>query len=499
MLLSDYLDAKGEPCDGAPMGVLLSAHAERLGSATALVLGGRTLSFAELDAASNRLARRLQALGVEPGDRVVICMPNRVEFIEAMYATWKLGAVPCPISYRLVASEFGTIIGLVEPRCVVGDHTTPPSDCPFLDVDEACPDWFSADPLPPAVACPGKIMASGGSTGRPKLIIDPVPSVWGRDKASLFRPKHITTLNAGPLYHTMPYNYCILPLAEGSKTVCMTQFDPMGWLRLVEEHRPHSVSLVPTMMSRIAKLPAEVTDAADLTSIEVLFHAAAPCPPDIKRWWIDRIGAEKVIEVYGGTERIGSTLIYGHEWLARPGSVGKAAPGDEIVILDDHGNELPPHEVGEIHFRRRATGPGTKYDYIGSETRIRGDLDSFGDIGWLDDDGYLYIADRRVDMVVVGGMNVYPAEIEAAIERNRDVLCSAVIGLPDDDLGQRLHAIVELRDGVAEPADGLAFLAGELGQVSPYKRPRTVEFTRSPVRDDAGKVRRTLLRAERLG
>lgn len=499
MQFSDYLDADGEPRDGAPMGALLSAHAERLGSATALVLGDRTLSFAEFDAAANRLARWLQAVGVEAGNRVVICMPNRVEFIEAMYAAWKLGAVPCPISYRLVASEFDTIIGLVGPSCVVGDRSTHPADCPFVNVDDAWPDSALPDPLPPAIATPGKIMASGGSTGRPKLIIDPVPSVWGRDKASLFRPKHITTLSAGPLYHTMPYNYSILPLAEGSTSVCMTHFDPVGWLRLVEQHRPHSVSLVPTMMSRIAKLPASLTDGADLSSIEVLFHAAAPCPPDIKRWWIDRIGAEKVIEVYGGTERIGSTLIYGHEWLARPGSVGKAAPGDEIVILDDSGNELPAHEVGEIHFRRRATGPGTKYDYIGSETRIRGDLDSFGDIGWLDNDGYLYIADRRTDMVVVGGMNVFPAEIEAAIERNRDVLCSAVIGLPDDDLGQRLHAIVELRDGIPVPADGLAFLSSELDKIAPFKRPRTVEFTHSPIRDDAGKVRRTQLRADRLG
>lgn len=340
-------------------------------------------------------------------------------------------------------------------------------------------------------------MASGGSTGRPKLIMDPMPSIWGGDKASAFRPCGITTLNAGPLYHTMPYNYCILPLAEGSKTVCMTQFDPVEWLKLVEAHRPHSVNLVPTMMSRIAKLPPHITEAADLSSIQILFHAAAPCPPEIKRWWINRIGPEKVLEVYGGTERIGATLIYGTEWLARPGSVGRPAAGDEIVILDDVGNELPPHHVGEIYFRRRLTGPGTKYGYIGADTRIRGDLDSFGDIGWLDADGYLYISDRRVDMVVVGGMNIYPAEVEAAIERHDAILCCAVIGLPDEDMGSRLHAIVELADGVPVPEDGLAFLATELCQLAAYKRPRSIEFTHDPIRDDAGKVRRASLRAAR--
>src|SRR5512139_12870 len=421
--VSDYLNRDGTPRDGAPMGMLLSAYAASRGSATALVLGEQELTFAELDATANQMARLLAGLGVGKGDTVMICMPNRAEFIQAFYGAWKLGAVPCPVSYRLVASELAEIVGLVRPRCVVGDGSIRFATPNFLNVDEVSLDEELADPLPPAIAEPGKVIASGGSTGRPKLTIDPVPSVWGADKASTFRPAMITTLNAGPLYHTMPYNYCILPLAEGSKVVCMEHFEPAEWLRLVGKHRPQSVNLVPTMMSRIAKLPEAVTRAADLSSIQVLFHAAAACPPEIKRWWIDRIGAEKVLEVYGGTERIGSTMIRGDEWLAHPGSVGKAAPGDEIVIVVDDGSELPPNRIGEISFRRRGVGPGTKYRYIGSETRIRGELDSFGDMGWVDEAGYLFIADRRTDMIVVAGINTYPAEIEAAIELHRDVLC----------------------------------------------------------------------------
>lgn len=496
--VDDLIDELGRPKAGAPLGALLSAHALTKGDETALVLGDASLSFAKLDRMSNRLARMLQARGVTAGDRVIISMPNRPEFIAAMYAAWKLGAVPCPVSYRLVAGEFAGMVALIDPACIVADATTQPGHADRLDVDAA--DWAGHDdsPLPLAVSMPGKIMPSGGSTGQPKLIIDPVPSVWGPDKASTFRPAGIVTLNAGPLYHTMPYNYCILPLAEGSTTVCMTHFDPREWLRLVERHRPHSVNLVPTMMSRIAKLPADIAAAADLSSIEVLFHAAAPCPPDVKRWWIDRLGGERVLEVYGGTERIGATLIYGNEWLERPGSVGRAVSGDEIVILDEDGEPLGPGQVGEIHFRRRALGPGTKYAYIGSDTRIRGDLDSFGDLGWLDEDGYLYIADRRSDMVIVGGMNVYPAEIEAAIERHPVVQCCAVIGLPDEDMGSRLHAIVELPADQEVPADGLAFLAAELERLATYKRPRSIEFTYEPVRDDAGKVRRTQLRDLRL-
>jgi bile acid-coenzyme A ligase len=344
---------------------------------------------------------------------------------------------------------------------------------------------------------PGRIVNSGGSTGRPKLIVDPEPSAWGPDKEGRRRPPRITFLNPGPLYHSAPFAYVAMSLAQGSHVVCMERFDPREWLQAVERHRPVFAYMVPTMMARIAKLPPAETAAADLSSLETMLHMAAPCPPDVKRWWIDRIGAEAVLEVYGGSERIGATLITGTEWLAHPGSVGRAAPGDEIVILGENDERLPVGEVGEIFFRR-AGPPGGQYGYIGAETRICGDLDSFGDLGWLDSDGYLYIADRRTDMVTIGGVNVYPAEIEAAIEALPGVLCAAVIGLPDADMGNRLHAIVELAPEVPEPKDGLAFLAPATDKLSGLKRPRSAEFTRDRVRDDAGKLRRSRLRAERL-
>lgn len=492
-----WLDDDGKPLAGAPMGMLLSAQAERLGDATALIFGDREWSFAELDRGANRMARELARLGVVQNDRVVICMPNRAEYIQAFYAVWKLGAAPCPMSNRLVAAEFATTVQLVEPRCIIGDGSTHASEHPFLNVDLPFGEDLSDAPLPPAIATPGKIVPSGGSTGRPKLIVDPVPSVWGPDKASAFRPAGITIIIAGPFYHSGPYNYGVLGVAEGSRIVCMVKFEPVEWLRLVGNFRPDTAVMVPTMMSRIAKLPEEVTRAADLSSLKPIFHAASPCPPDIKRWWIDRIGARNVFEIYGGTERIGSTFIYGDEWLLHPGSVGRAAHGDEIVILDEDGRELAPGQIGEIHFRRPAQGPGKRYSYIGSETRIRGDLDSLGDLGWVDADGYLYIADRRADMLGVAGMNVYPAEVEAAIETHPDVLCAAVIGLADADVGHRLHAIVELAEGVPAPEDGLAFLDAQFKLLAAFKRPRSVEFTHEQLRDDAGKVRRSALRAER--
>lgn len=491
------IDCYGQPVIDAPLGALLTSQALAAPSAPALSIGGRDWTFAALDARSNRRARQLSGAGVGKSDRVMIAMPNRVEFVEAVFATWKLGAVPCPASWRLAPTEFSELVTMLQPRAVVGTSGLSVAGATLIDVDEPVPNLISDAPWPPSAVAPGKIVNSGGSTGRPKLIIDPQPSAWGPAKEGRRRPPRIVLLNPGPLYHSAPFSYVAMSLAQGSHVVCMDRFDAVEWLTMVERYRPSFAYMVPTMMARVAKLPQEITAAADLSSIETLLHMAAPCPPDVKHWWIERIGADRVFEVYGGSERIGATLITGTEWLEHPGSVGRAAPGEEIVILSDEGEPLPRGEVGEIYFRRAAS-PGSHYRYIGADTRIRDDMDSFGDMGWLDRDDYLYIADRRTDMVTVGGANVYPAEIEAAIESLPGVLCAAALGLPDADMGNRIHAIVELDADQPEPVDGMAFLAPALAKLSGLKRPRTVEFTRERVRDDAGKLRRAALRAERL-
>lgn len=493
------LDEGGLPVAGAPMGALLSAQAARRPDHPAITFAGRTLTFSQMDVAANRIARAFAARGVVPGDTVVITMPNRPEYAPAVYAAWKLGATPCPISQRLTAPEMAEVLALAQPRLVIGTRVTPAGDWPLLDIDDPLPDTVSDEPLPPIVSSPGKILASGGSTGRPKLVVDPISSGWGPDKTVPFRPAFSTVINAGPLYHTSPFSFAIVALAEGCHVVCMERFDPGEWLELAERHRVTVAPMVPTMMSRIARLDPAVTAAADLSSLQFLMHSSAPCPQDVKRWWLDRVGPDVVWEVYGSTERLGSTLIRGTEWLERPGSVGRANPGDTIVIVDGSGNPLPPGEIGEIMFRR-TIGVGVNYRYIGADTRVQGDLDGLGDMGWVDGDGYLYIADRRTDMILVGGVNVYPAEIEAALERVPGVLCAAVIGLPDADIGNRIHAIVELAQEVAVPPpdQALTFLQAGLERLAPFKRPRSAEYTHSRVRDDAGKVRRAALRAARI-
>jgi bile acid-coenzyme A ligase len=494
---ADLIDATtGQPRAGAPLGMLLSAQAAATPDNPAMTIDGRTWSFSQFDEAANRRARDLLERDIGSGKRVILAMSNRAEYLQCAFALWKIGATPCPVSHRLVPEEFTAIVGLSDAVRVIGEPGLHVDDALLYDIDRPLDETLSSAPLPSAIATPGKIANSGGSTGRPKLIVDPIPSVWGPDKEGCRRGPRLTLLNPGPLYHSAPFNTAAMALAQGTHIVCMKRFDAEEWLRLVEQHRVTYAYLVPTMMARIARLPKAATRTADLSSIETLLHMAAPCPPDIKRWWIERIGGEHVWEVYGGTERIGVTTINGVDWLAHPGSVGRAAAGQDIVIAGPAGEQLPAGDVGEIRFRK-AGGGGASYAYIGSDSRIEGDTDSFGDMGWVDKDGFLYIADRRTDMILVGGVNIYPAEIEAIVESMAGVMACAVVGLPDGDMGNRLHAIVEIAPGAAIPEEA-AFLALARQRLTGLKKLQSAEFTRDPIRDEAGKVRRSALRAARL-
>ena len=459
----------------------------------AATIGDETVTYDQLHRWSNRLARHLASLGVGEGDFVTIAEPNSLEFLAATIATWKLGATPQPVSSRLPGRELEAIIELAEPVVVVGvEH----ADRPVVPRGYRPPDDLDDADLPDAVAPAWKAPTSGGSTGRPKLIVSGDPSVWTEASEDL-----ATSLGAvpggvmvmpGPLYHNGPFIWSCMTLLQGGHLVVLPRFDPEETLRLIERHRGTALYMVPTMMLRIWKLPEDVRLSYDVSSLRTLWHLAAPCPGWLKEAWIDWLGAEVIWELYGGTEGQASTILDGNEWLAHRGSVGRLRSG-EIRIQAEDGTVLPPGEVGEVWMR--ATGRDTPtYRYIGAEAEIRDGWECLGDIGWLDEDGYLYLADRRSDMILVGGANIYPAEVEAAIAEHPRVRSCAVIGLPDDDLGNRVHAIVE-PDGPIDEAELLAFLAERLVR---YKIPRSVELVDEALRDDAGKVRRSALRAERL-
>jgi bile acid-coenzyme A ligase len=299
----------------------------------------------------------------------------------------------------------------------------------------------------------------------------------------------------GPLYHAGPFITSWQSLLCGGTVYLLRRFDPRRCLECIERERIDWVLFVPTMMQRIWKLPEAERRRYDLSSLETVMSSGAASPAWLKRAWIEWLGPDVIWEAYGGSERIGGTLISGREWLAHPGSVGRPTGGRQVRILGEDGKEKPTGEIGLVYFLPPG-GPGSTYRYIGASGRRTDEgWETLGDLGYLDDEGYLYLTDRETDMIVTGGANVYPAEVEAAIDAFGRVRSSAVIGLPDDDLGQRVHAIVDAPEGLDEAA-----LVAHLEQhLARYKIPRSFERVHEPLRDDAGKVRRSALRAARLG
>ena len=472
----------------------LALAAERDPHGTALLCGEARRTWRELDLRSNRLARSFAERGVAHGGFVSIALPNGPGFVEAVFAAWKLGAIPQPISWRLPKRERAAILEQARPALVVGFEEGAEAGFPRLAADFEPAASLSDAPLPDAVSPARQALASGGSTGRPKLIVDALPAECDPELPFYGNEPGATVLVPGPLYHAAGFVNTTVTLLGGGSVVLMERFDAAGALALIERHRVEWVSFVPTMMQRIWRLPEAARRRFDLSSLRRVVSSGAPCPAWLMRSFIDWLGPERVCEAYGGTERIGGTLISGVEWLAHPGSVGRPTGGRRIRVLDPQGRALPPGEVGEV-FMMPPGGPGSTYRYVGAEARATEDgWESLGDLGYLDEDGYLYLVDRRTDMIVSAGVNVYPAEVEAALAAHPAVLSSAVIGLPDDDLGQRVHAIVQ-----AEPRlDGEALRAHLSEHLEAHKIPRSFEFVDEPLRDEAGKLRRRALRDARL-
>lgn len=455
----------------------------------------RTVTRIELERRTNRLARAYQLLGVRQDDFVTIALLNGIEFYEACIAAWKLGATPQPVSAKLPKAELEAIVELADPALVVGitPGTLEGRKCiaPDFEPDPALPD----EHMPLRISRYMKAMTSGGSTGRPKLIVSEAPGVIDTEiESTLGMEWEGAYLVPGPLYHNGPFAFSVGSFFRGNHIVVMSRFDAEATLELIERHRISYIMIVPTMMHRIWRLDEAVRNKYDLSSLRVLLHLAAPCPAWLKEEWIHWLGGDRVFELYGGTEAQGATWIDGNEWLEHRGSVGKPMEGHNMKILDPDGKELPPGEVGEV-FMLPDSGQGSTYHYIGAEAKSAdGGWESLGDMGYMDKDGYLYLADRQTDMILSGGSNIYPAEIEAALDSHPKVGSSAVIGLPDEDMGQKVHAIVQATEPVTDE-ELIEHLAEILVR---YKTPRSFEYVSEPLRDDAGKVRRSALRTERI-
>jgi bile acid-coenzyme A ligase len=476
--------------ESMPIGRIFTTLADQDPSRPSVTCGSETISRLELERNANRLARAYAELGVKQGDFVTIGLPNSIEFYEATIATWKLGAVPQPVSAKLPARERQAIVDLAQPTIVVGadqaDHPGHVCIAAGFAPDSALAD----DPLPDAVAPSWKAPTSGGSTGRPKLIVAGQEGKLDPDLiSSVFRmDRDDTHLVPGPLYHNAPFSLSTVGLFMGHHLVVLPKFDAEAALAAIDEHRVQWMNLVPTMMLRMHRVVQADPDRYDLSSLRVVWHMAAPCPEWLKEAWIELVGPDTLMELYGGTEGQASTIITGTEWLTHRGSVGKPLTG-QMKVLDAEGNTVPAGEIGEIYMRR-FDGTAPTYRYIGAEPRELDGWESLGDMGWMDAEGYVYLSDRRTDMILSGGANIYPAEVEAAIDEHPHVLSSLVVGIPDEDLGQRVHAIVQ-PDGEVTVDDLLAHLNERLVR---YKIPRSFEFVDEPLRDDAGKARRTAVR-----
>jgi bile acid-coenzyme A ligase len=304
-----------------------------------------------------------------------------------------------------------------------------------------------------------------------------------------------TILVPAPMYHTNGFA-TLLCLLAGDHLVVLEKFDPARVVDVVERHRVTHFTATPTMLQRIASLPG--IESRDLSSLEWILQGAAPMPPSLVRRWVELIGAERIVMAYGMTEGFGLTAIRADEWMAHEGSVGRGFGGTEIRILDERGRDLPPREIGEIHLRSSVLGPSR---YLGNVPPPRGTDDGFytaGDLGHLDADGYLYVVDRRVDMIVTGGANVFPAEVEAALADHPKIADVVVIGLRDAEWGRRVHALVEPKNP-ADPPTAAEVVAWAKSRLAPYKLPKTVELVGAIPRSEATKVNRRRLVEERGG
>ncbi|MHB8507886.1 MAG: AMP-binding protein [Candidatus Dormibacteria bacterium] len=454
-----------------------------------------TLTYKELDRASDRASHLFAERGVGPDSTVVIGLRNCPAHYVATWAAWKVGALVLPLSASLPPGEREGLLDLADAAAVVADWDLPGA-IPEADI------WargHSEEPLPDVIPHPGKSIGSGGSTGRSKIIIDPnpltcEPGVVPMGLEDLGLRLRQVQLIPGPLYHNSPFGWgSLLGIPAQHTLVLMERFDAARAVDLIERHRVNFVLVVPTMMRRILQLPG-IQDR-DLSSMQSTVHTAAPCPPWVKEQWIDLVGAEKVFEGFGATEAVGTTWIRGDEWLEHHGSVGRPRECD-LKVLDETGHEVPAGTVGEIFMRPHAAGP--TYVYRGSAPAKSTDdgFQSVGDLGWVDEEGYLYVADRRTDMIISGGANIYPAEVEAALVQHPEVDDVAVIGLPDDDLGRRVHAVIRPRILSAPPSIGDLKRHSE-NQLARSKVPRSWEFVSELPRNDMGKIRRSALLAER--
>src|SRR6476469_5147942 len=498
----------------------------------ALVMAGsgRTLTYAELDARSLRLARHLRDRGLDKGDVVALLSDNTPEAYEVYWAALRSGLYVTAVNHNLAAAEASYIVRDCGAKALVVSAAK--ADLVRgLDVGvgerlaygggvagtvlEGCDDYEAAlaaagnEPLPEQPHG-DDFLYSSGTTGRPKGVKVSLPSIRvdepGYSYVTIFGGLYdfgqdTVYLSPAPVYHAAPLRFGGVVHALGGTLVMMQKFDAENALRAVQEHRVTHTQMVPTMFVRMLKLPDEVRTSYDTSSLRYVIHAAAPCPVEVKRRVIEWLGPI-VQEYYASTEANGATFIDSERWLAHPGSVGTALLG-VIRIVGDDGGELAPGEIGTIYFERDAVP--FRYHHDEAKTRAAQHPDhptwtTVGDLGYVDEDGYLFLTDRKAFMIISGGVNIYPQEVEDLFSLHPKVADIAVIGVPDEEMGERVVAFVQPAPGHAPGPD----LAAELtayarDRIAHFKVPREVHFRDELPRTPTGKMVKGRLREEYAG
>jgi long-chain acyl-CoA synthetase len=481
---------------------------------------GRAVSYAELAALADRYGRGLQALGLRPGDAVAGLLPNGTEALALFFAAAQTGLYVVPVNWHLTAAEVAYILGdsgagafvaherfagvaaaAAEIAGIGPGARFAPGEVPGFAPLAALGADGSGRPERRTAGAP--MMYTSGTSGRPKGVRRPLTgedpdkapatATWFFGLFGLAPFDDHVHLCCSPLYHTAVLNFATISIQLGHPVVLMDRFEPQELLALVERHRVTHTHMVPTQFRRLLALPQPARDRYDVSSLRAVIHSAAPCPQDVKRqmigWW-----GPVVTEYYAASEG-GGTGITAPEWLARPGSVGKAWLGTEVRVLDDAGHDVPAGQTGLVYLRMGAS----TFDYHHDQEKTRASrargMFTVGDLGYLDADGYLYLCDRRSDVIISGGVNIYPAEIEAELSGHPAVDDVAVFGIPHEEWGEEIKAVVQPAPG-AEPGPALtAGLLAFLGErVARFKLPRTIDYAAELPRDPNGKLYKRRLR-----
>jgi acyl-CoA synthetase (AMP-forming)/AMP-acid ligase II len=512
---------------------LLAGHAQNTPDRVAIIDGETSITYGDLNRTVNRLANGLLALGLRPGDRAVWCGPNSVPVLTFLHAARKLGLVAVPLAYRFTAEEMQYVIDNSDAVLVVVDAEQadrlaavrerlpkvrnvvvfgePAFEGPagaavgagvmsWDDVVSAAHgDGDDGDAEPPTEGDTSMFQATmiytSGTTGKPKGALrtstDPA-LVMALLQELRLRPGEEVHITSGPLYHSGPLAWAVLTHTLGGTIVVLRHFDAERWIDLVREHRVTNTFSAPTQLKRIVSLPDEVLARADLSSMRSLVANAAPVPYALKQEFIAKLGNGFLFEVYGSTELGVDTILPPEDQLRKPGSCGRTYGTVRVKIVDPDGEELPAGEPGELFIRSTLALDG--YHRTAERISDRDGWKSVGDVAYVDDEGYVYICDRKNDMIISGGMNVYPAEIEAVFHAHPDVMDAAVFGVPSDEWGESVHAVVQPKAG--HSVDVNALDAHAIEHLAGYKRPRSWEVRAELPRTESGKLLKRLLRDE---